>query len=179
MSDDHGPQPQPQPEPEPEPERPALNTSGIVAAEDGTFLVARDNLGQCFGCGPANAGGLRLRFRLLPAEDGVARVATTIDVPAHLCGVDGVVHGGIQATILDEVSGVAAQLALPERASAAPCVTAELALRFRAPVAQTAPVTAVASVRRIDGRHIHVDAAIVGQDGAELTTATSRWVQLA
>jgi uncharacterized protein (TIGR00369 family) len=142
--------------------------------DDGTFGIERELLGNCFGCGPRNEAGLRLRFRQL--SDGA--VTTTIDVPAHFCGVDGVVHGGIQATILDEVSGVAAQLALPETADASPCVTAELALRFRRMVSQTEPVTAVARVVRQDGTDFYIDAAIVDAAGDVLTSSSSRWVQL-
>jgi len=151
------------------------NTSRLTELPDGTFVVGRDMVGSCFGCGPANEQGLQLRFRLL--DDG--RVATTVQVPAEMCGVEGVVHGGIQATILDEVSGVAAQLALPQGSSTNPCVTAELALRFRRMVSQRTPVTAVARATGRSGRSISVEAAIVDEDGAELTTSSSRWVQMA
>ncbi len=164
---------------------PGLNTVGLRFAEDGTFEVARTKLNSCFGCGQDNPSGLRLRFRLLaegPVGDGVpaaaVTVGTVVEVPAAFCGVDGVVHGGIQATILDEVSGVAAQLALPTGAATLPCVTADLALRFRRPVTQQQAVRAEASVERIEGRNIFVAARILDQDGAVLTTAASRWVQL-
>lgn len=152
----------------------ADRVAALAVAEDGTFSITREQLGTCFGCGQGNQHGLRLRFRLL---DGGA-VATTVVVADHFCGVDGVVHGGIQATILDEVSGVAAQLALPATTGDAPCVTAELALRFRRMVPQTTPVTAEARVNRIEGSSVHVAARIVDDSGAVLTEATSRWVQL-
>ena len=150
------------------------NVAGLYRYDDGTFLSGRSSVGNCFGCGPSNDRGLQLRFRLLDDD----RVATTVEVPAYLCGVDGIVHGGIQTTILDEVSGVAAQLWLPDGSSDAPCVTAELAVRFRRPVSQRGPVTAVARVLRREGRSLFVEAAIVDDDGSELTTASSRWVQL-
>ncbi|MGD9754428.1 MAG: PaaI family thioesterase [Acidimicrobiia bacterium] len=152
------------------PDRVAL----LAIDDDGTFSIRRDRLGSCFGCGLANERGLQLRFRLL--DDG--GVATTVAVPDHLCGVDGVVHGGIQATILDEVSGVAAQLALPADTGDAPCVTAELALRFRRTVDQRQPVTAEARVTEVAGSSIHVAGCIVDADGTVLTRSTSRWVQL-
>ncbi len=148
---------------------------GHYRYDDGTFLSGRSSVGDCFGCGQTNDRGLQLRFRLL----GQDRVATTVDVPASMCGVDSIVHGGIQTTILDEVSGVAAELCLPEGSSTSPCVTAELTVRFRRPVSQLGPVTAVARVIRRDGRSLFVEAAIVSDDGTEFTTASSRWVQLA
>lgn len=150
------------------------NTDGLRFAADGTFEVARTKLNSCFGCGQDNPSGLRLRFRLL----GSGAVGTEVEVPAAFCGVDGVVHGGIQATILDEVSGVAAQLALPAGALSLPCVTADLALRFRQPVTHMRAVRAEATVERVEGRNIFVAAKIVDEDGSALTSAASRWVQL-
>lgn len=93
-------------------------------------------------------------------------------------GAAGVVHGGIQATILDEVMGVTAQLALPEDAGDAPCVTVEMQLRYRRPVPLADEVVARARVARTDGADIWVDGEIVGPDGRALTAATSRWRQL-
>lgn len=138
------------------------------------LIVGRDRLNRCFGCGQDNHHGLRLRFR----DGGEGWVETATRLAEHLCGVDDIVHGGIQATILDEVCGVAAQLALPEGAGTAPCVTAELSLRFRRPVPLRGEVVARARVVSVDGSGYHVEAAIVGDDGSVLTAATSRWVQL-
>ena len=96
----------------------------------------------------------------------------------HHCGVDTVVHGGIQATLLDEVMGVAAQLGLEDADSNAPCVTAEMQLAYRRPVLIADEVVARARLQRVDGRDLFVEGAIVSSDGTLLTTATSRWRQL-
>ncbi len=58
---------------------------------------------SCFGCGAGNAVGLGMQFY----SDGRS-VASSLVVPDHLCGWRQVVHGGIVATILDEVMGWAA-----------------------------------------------------------------------
>lgn len=139
------------------------------------LLVERDGLNACFGCGSDNAHGLRLRFRML--EDG-RTVETRLRPAGHFAGVDGVLHGGIQSTVLDEVMGVAAQFALPQGAGREPCVTAELSVRFLRPVPMDGEVVARARVVRVDGRDLYVHAEIVGDDGAELATARSRWRQL-
>jgi acyl-coenzyme A thioesterase PaaI-like protein len=55
---------------------------------------------SCFGCGSGNALGLRMKF----CSDGRS-VASSLVVPEHLCGWRQVVHGGIVATILDEIMG--------------------------------------------------------------------------
>lgn len=53
---------------------------------------------MCFGCGPANDTGLKMTFH---GSDDL--VYSEITVPGHLIGWQGVVHGGILSTMLDEV----------------------------------------------------------------------------
>jgi uncharacterized protein (TIGR00369 family) len=96
----------------------------------------------------------------------------------HHCGVETVVHGGIQATILDEVMGVAAQLGLSADDGTAPCVTAEMQLAYRRPVPIDTPVVARSRLVRVDGRDLYVEGAIVADSGEVRTSATSRWRQL-
>jgi len=55
---------------------------------------------QCFGCDPENAVGLALEFR---REGDV--VTTEWRPRPELEGYPGVVHGGIQATLADEIGG--------------------------------------------------------------------------
>jgi uncharacterized protein (TIGR00369 family) len=141
------------------------------ASTDGTFLADREGVDGCFGCGPGNAGGLRLRFRELADRS----VETRVQVADHFSGMEGVVHGGIQATILDEVMGVAAQLELPAEAGRSALVTAELSVRYLAPVPIAGEVLARARVVTIDGPDTYVHGEIVDGDGRELTTARSRW----
>jgi len=60
-------------------------------------LPNRDNH-QCFGCGPANPSGLRMKFF---TDD--TSVFSWLQVPDHLIGWDNLVHGGVLSTILDEI----------------------------------------------------------------------------
>ena len=53
---------------------------------------------RCFVCGPANPAGLKLEFRL---EDEVCRSDFTPG--ENHCGYDGVTHGGIVFSVLDDV----------------------------------------------------------------------------
>lgn len=53
---------------------------------------------NCFVCGPGNDVGLKLKFRI---EDDVAKSEFTPG-PMH-CGFDGVTHGGIIFSVLDDV----------------------------------------------------------------------------
>lgn len=69
------------------------------------ITIDRDAVGRCFGCGQANEHGFRMTFARYPDGTVESRHRTA----PHHCGVDTVVHGGIQATLLDEVMGVAAR----------------------------------------------------------------------
>jgi len=55
---------------------------------------------NCFGCDPSNPHGLHMQFFA-----GEGSVVTWVTVPEHLCGWKNIVHGGILATIFDEVMG--------------------------------------------------------------------------
>lgn len=137
------------------------------------MVIDRQGVNRCFGCGEANEHGLQLKFSRYPDGTVEARHQTA----DHHCGLDTVVHGGIQASILDEVMGIAAQLSLASDAGDQACVTAEMHLNYRAPVMLADEVVARARLIGIEGRDFHVEGAIVGADGRELTTAVSRWRQ--
>jgi uncharacterized protein (TIGR00369 family) len=147
----------------------------LVPTGDTTpVVVDRSGVDRCFGCGQANEHGLQLRFERY--DDGTIEVRHR--TAPHHCGLDTVVHGGIQATVLDEVMGIAAQLALPADASDLACVTAEMHLRYRRPVPMADELVARARVERVDAPDYFVVGAIVGDDGEHLTEANSRWRQL-
>jgi uncharacterized protein (TIGR00369 family) len=55
---------------------------------------------NCFGCGPTNAYGLRMKF-----FTDEKSLFSWVTVPNHLCGWDNLVHGGVISTILDEIMG--------------------------------------------------------------------------
>ncbi len=54
---------------------------------------------NCFGCSPDNKLGLRMNFRVEGDE-----VICDWEPEAHLQGWVGVLHGGIQATLMDEIA---------------------------------------------------------------------------
>ncbi|MCX6080806.1 MAG: PaaI family thioesterase [Chloroflexi bacterium] len=63
--------------------------------------TAQPNSKMCFICGLENPVGLKLR--IYQTEPGV--IETNYTAPEHFQGYPGVLHGGIVATILDEISG--------------------------------------------------------------------------
>ncbi len=83
----------------------------------------------CFGCGGENLRGLRLEL----FREG-ARVSTSCRMPAHFAGFAGVTHGGVLATLLDEVMTWAAI-----EHEGGWCLSGELLVRYLRP----APVEAL------------------------------------
>jgi uncharacterized protein (TIGR00369 family) len=53
---------------------------------------------QCFGCDPHNPIGLKLQFTRTGNE-----ISATWEPRADLEGYPGIIHGGIQATLIDEI----------------------------------------------------------------------------
>jgi len=54
---------------------------------------------NCFGCSPDNKSGLRMHFRIEGEE-----VLCDWEPEHHLQGWVGILHGGIQATLMDEIA---------------------------------------------------------------------------
>ena len=72
-------------------ETPSTTSSEVLSSIE-------SNARQCFVCGPENPVGLHITFRL---DDDVCRAEFT---PAdHHCGFDGITHGGIIFSALDDV----------------------------------------------------------------------------
>ncbi|MDZ7683979.1 MAG: PaaI family thioesterase [Gammaproteobacteria bacterium] len=62
------------------------------------MTTLRDDANHCFVCGPSNPIGLNLTFRL----DGDICRSEYTPAPEH-CGYDGVTHGGLIYSALDDV----------------------------------------------------------------------------
>jgi uncharacterized protein (TIGR00369 family) len=140
---------------------------------------APDNM--CFGCSPHNERGLQLTFtHVSPSGVEVGYAA-----PEHTCGAPGVIHGGIQAALLDEAIGFAV-FAHDESAGLAVgtnvrrnVVTVEFDLRYRRPAPTGVPLTLRAEVVHVRGNDYLAVGEIAGADGTLLTSATARWRRLA
>ena len=66
-----------------------------------TFPIKQPNSKMCFICGLENPIGLHLH--IYETEPGV--IESKYIAPDHFQGYPGVLHGGIVAAILDEISG--------------------------------------------------------------------------
>jgi len=137
--------------------RPAIETPA------GRFEFAPHN---CFACGTLNTGGLGLDLHLEPGRSWVE-----LALDRRFEGWDGIVHGGILCTILDEVMAWA--LVAEDNWG----VTARMAVDFRRPVAVGTPIRAEGWIVRSRRRIVDTEARIVDSaTGVELATGTGVYV---
>jgi len=128
----------------------------------------------CFGCSPWNERGLQLEFTQHP--DGL--VESPYTAPPHFCGAEGVIHGGIQAALLDEVMGVAAHAGEDEGEERIHIVTVDFRLSYRRPAPVGVRLTLRARLLRREDRDYFVEGEIVDAEGTALTRAEARWRQV-
>lgn len=114
---------------------------------------------NCFVCHPNNEFGLRLKFY---ADDDTGEVFTILTPERHFNGFPGIVHGGIQCAILDEL----AFWAMFDKVGKIG-VTTRIDLRYLAAVGFDKPIEARAKVLEENGGTVRVAASIKGADGKD------------
>jgi acyl-coenzyme A thioesterase PaaI-like protein len=133
----------------------------------------------CFGCGPANDKGLRLRS--YPAPDGLVTARFT-PWPEHDNGL-GYLNGGIIATVLDCHSAAVVTHEAFERGwpplpgAALPYVTASLDVSYLRPAPLTETVTLYAEVAAATEAEMTAHVWLEWDDKrrAEVTAVWKRW----
>jgi len=126
---------------------------------------------RCFGCGPANPKGLRIRS----FEDGDGLRAEWTPEPHHEAW-EGALNGGIVGTLLDCHSNWTAALQLMRQAGSETLpatVTSEFHVKLLRVTPSKGPLTLLARVVESKGSRATVEASI---EAAGQTTATCRGV---
>ncbi len=140
------------------------------------FLSLQDRYApqnKCFGCGPANAQGLRIKT----FADGDETFATWTPAPHHQA-FDGVLNGGIIGALLDCHSNWTAAYHLMKRSAAEspPCtVTAEYAVKLRRPCPVDRPVQLRAKVVESSDDRATIEATLTS-DGEVCATCRGTFV---
>jgi len=128
--------------------------------------VKADN--KCFVCGKDNEYGLHLEIH----RDAALRSAEAeIAVPEKFCGWEGIIHGGIISTLLDEIMAYAA-FTHDQKG-----VTGEISVRFRRPVPSDRTVKVRGAVESEKGRILYT-AGEITLDGEVLAEATAKMVRI-
>lgn len=116
----------------------------------------------CFGCGPSNPKGLRIRT----FPEGEEFVADWKPEPHHEA-FPGVLNGGIIGALLDCHSNWTSAMTLMKESGAEspPCtVTAEFTIKLLAPTPTDKPVRLVAKAIEVKGPRVTVDAKLFSGD---------------
>ena len=125
--------------------------------------------GRCFGCGPANDKGLRIKSMV----EGDDLVATWQPEPHHLA-FEGILNGGICGALLDCHSNwTAAWHLMKSRGAATPptTVTSDFHVQLRRPTPMESPLTLRARVVESEDDRATVEATLFAGDKI---TATCR-----
>ena len=118
---------------------------------------------HCFGCDPNSENGLRMEF----FEDGDDIVSQWLP-RAEFQGWRNTLHGGIQATLADEIAGW-----VVFRKFQTSGVTSRMEVKYRKPVIITsAPLTLRASVARQVRNMVEIDVELYDAQSELCTTAS-------
>ncbi|MFH0942089.1 MAG: PaaI family thioesterase [Chloroflexota bacterium] len=115
---------------------------------------------MCFGCGPDNPIGLKLKFHW---NGEVARAEFTPDERHQ--GWSNIVHGGIISCLLDEA------LNYPPYFVGLPCLTAKMEVRLRRPVMVGEPMVLSATIIKKNRRLVETRASLELKDGTLVAEA--------
>ncbi len=115
------------------------------------------NASMCFVCGRDNPSGLHMAFY----DDGKSMVVSKVTPPKHFEGYPGVLHGGILATILDEVVGRVAMVNDHHRFM----MTVKLLTKYRNPVPMGQELTAIGKAIKVSGRIGKAEGQVLLPDG--------------
>ena len=140
----------------------AESPEAVAPRFDSSEVVAH----HCFACGSLNDHGMHL---VLHVDGG--RSWTELELEPRFAGWEGIAHGGIVCTILDEV------MAWSLAASDAWGVTVKMAVEFKRPIEIGTPLRAEGRVTRQRRRIVDTEAVIVDRrDGTVLATSTATYL---
>ena len=121
---------------------------------------------KCFVCGDENPIGLKARFY----QDG-DHVTSSLVALSEFEGYRGIYHGGIIATMLDEVM-IKSVLAMGIFA-----VTAEISVRYKSPVLIGAQLRFSGKIKSQKGRVFSTEGEAADDQGIVYATASGKYVQ--
>ena len=120
----------------------------------------------CFGCGGGNLRGMHLKFEY---DDLRKRVVGHFSLGPDYQGATGFIHGGIIATVLDEV------MSKVSRFSEATAVTAELRVEYLRPIRVGQPLSVEGFLTARDGRQLYHQGEIRDDRGELLARGKARF----
>ena len=123
---------------------------------------------SCFFCGTGNRSGLHIRYHHDPDRD---RVYGSVTPDSKLCGYPDVLHGGIQAALLDDVMFWAVA-----HHHATSCATLELTCTYHTPAALGQAFELEATAGTADGRKARAKGRLLSSGGAVVASARALYL---
>ena len=123
---------------------------------------------MCFACGQNNPVGLKIKVK---RDVKTAKIEFTPN--KHHQGWDGIVHGGILSTLLDEAMGYAAIF------SGLTCVTARMQVKLRRPAYIDELLVVTGAVAKNTRKTLETEATISLKDGTIIAESTATMFILA
>jgi len=135
----------------------------------GHVVTQQQFTNKCFGCGPDNESGLKLKFVL---DKGRQRFICRFRLPRRFVGPPAHAHGGIIATILDEAMGKVNKL------HNLIALTGNLEVKYMKPVPLFKPLIVEGWELRVSGREHYRVAEIRNRAGEVLATSTATFIEI-
>ncbi|MGC2109187.1 MAG: PaaI family thioesterase [Candidatus Korobacteraceae bacterium] len=124
---------------------------------------------HCFGCGPGNDAGLRLKFSL---DKQQKRFVCRFRLQSRFVGPPGHAHGGIIATILDEAMGKVNKL------REVIALTSRMEVTYLKPVPLSKPLVVEGWEVRVRGREHYNAAEIRNREGEVLASSKGKFIAI-
>jgi uncharacterized protein (TIGR00369 family) len=132
-----------------------------------TVKLAPNPANQCFGCGGANDGGMKLTFE---QDNEKRRIVGRFVLGERYQGGGGMAHGGIIATLLDEAMGKVCRFRQVR------AVTAELSVEYLKPVSVQSEIVVEGWETERKGRNLFHAGEIRNAAGDVLARGKGRFV---
>jgi len=127
-----------------------------------------ETYGNCFVCGENNPGGLQLTFEI---DKEKRTLKTTFTASPIFQGWDGIVHGGIICTLLDEaMAKLVYELGYPY-------ITASLEIKFKKPAPILEPLLVYGEITEVSKRLIKSKSSVMKEDGTILAVGASTFIK--
>ncbi len=133
----------------------------MIREVENSFLDFPGN--NCFACHPNNNHGLKLQFF---ADDDKNEVFTSIKPELHFNGFPGILHGGVQCALVDEVAYWAMFDSIKKIG-----LTAKIDLSYLKPVPMNTELVVSGKISNHEKRRVEVETVI--KAGEEILTKAS------
>ncbi|MHA1156965.1 MAG: PaaI family thioesterase, partial [Candidatus Heimdallarchaeota archaeon] len=130
------------------------------------WLLPSRGFVDCFGCAPHNTKGLKLRIWY--TKKGCISYYT---IPEEYCGFTGLTHGGIIATLMDEVAAWTIITHLRRIG-----ITLQVNVRYLKPVPTGVEINIEGVILENNEENVVSLARILSKKGTVLAEAESRWL---